>query len=178
MPPDPKTKNGAENEVNTGIDEIFSADEDAYAGYEAPDDRGGDDLPDTGGAPAGDHPGDTRTETVTEEPELPGVPHHEQRAPQPQYDAENPRGYTRVGTLFADKDGNIVSRDGRVMAAKGEPARHWFNMSKQVAQIPALHQQLEAVNRQIQDNHAIVMSAKELADLPGKLGISREDYNT
>jgi hypothetical protein len=63
------------------------------------------------------------------------------------------------------------------MAASGEAARHWFNMSKQVAQVPVMQRQVEALNKQITDNHQLIMSAKALADLPQQMGISREDYN-
>ena len=146
MPPDPKTPT-PDNEPSA-IDDIFDADLDMYDGG-TDDDIGDGAGDDTGGVP-GDHPRAAREEPTVEEPDFPGVQFPPQtRQDQPQYDPENPRGYTRVGTLFADKEGNIVSRDGRVMAAKGEPARHWFNLSKQVASIPAMQGQVTALQRQL-----------------------------
>jgi hypothetical protein len=167
-------------DVATGIDDIFEADGDLYESAEAPDgsdDGGPADSDGSGSGSGADHPVPAGPDTQIE-PEFPGVQFPQQTPPPaPAYDPENPRGYDRVGTLFADKQGNIVTRDGRVMAARGEPARHWFNMSKQIAQLPVVQRQVEALNKQLQDNHQLIASAKELADLPQKLGISREDYN-
>ena len=73
------------------------------------------------------------------EPELP-LDQPQQQQPQAP-DPGNPNGYTRVGNLFADKAGNIVNSQGRVIAAKGEAARHWVNMSKQAGQAQHLQRQ-------------------------------------
>lgn len=160
--------------VMDNIDSMLDEDADMY-----------DDGDSAGDGDAGDASGDDSVgsdsghgvSAAGEEPPLP-MQLPEARAPQqPAYDPENPKGFTRVGSLFADKDGNIVTRDGRVMAAKGEPARHWSALSKQAGQATAFQRQAETLNRQIEQNKQLIDSAKELADLPNRLGVSREDYN-
>lgn len=165
-----------DTEVQSGIDDILDEDADMYEdGDDNDEPDGGDDAGDSGSR-SGDDGGDPTRQGA--EPTLPmalPVGH----APQPAaYDPDNPKGFARVGSLFADKDGNIVTRDGRVMAAKGEPARHWSNLSKQAAQATTAERRAEALDRQIQSQKGLIEAAKELNDLPNRMGISREDYNT
>src|SRR4030095_9192118 len=84
---------------------------------------------DTGTGDDATGPASRQVQPQGEEPDLPMQLPHQQPPQQPQYDPETPRGYTRVGHLFADEKGNIVTKDGRVMAPSGEAARHWSNMS-------------------------------------------------
>lgn len=161
------------DDVLDNIDSMLDEDAEMYDDGDAGVDAGvGDDTGD------GDSGGDGSVQSrASDEPPLPmAMP--DARAPaQPAYDPDNPKGYARVGSLFADKDGNIVTRDGRVMAAKGEPARHWSNLSRQAAQATAFQKQADTLNRQIEQNKPLIEAAKELADLPNRLGVSREDYN-
>lgn len=182
MQPDPREPNSNDSNIERSneaftdaIDEMMEEEGAEY--YDAGDD--GDSGADTGAD-------DTETGAVREkrtqvdaqdEPALPMQLPQQQPPQQPAYDPNNPKGFARVGSLFADADGNIVTRDGRVMAAKGEPARHWSNMSKQAAQGEHFKKQNEALTRQIDGSRQLLQSAKELADLPTKLGLSREDYN-
>lgn len=161
------------DDVLDNIDSMLDEDAEMY------DDGGADDTDNSGSGSSDGAAGDGAADQSTQgaEPPLPmALP--EARAPQqPTYDADNPKGFARVGSLFADKDGNIVTRDGRVMAAKGEPARHWSNLSRQAAQATAFQKQADTLNRQIEQNKPLIEAAKELADLPNRLGVSREDYN-
>jgi flagellar hook protein FlgE len=103
----------------------------------------------------------------TDEPELP----LEQPA-QPQ-----DQQLTRVGNLFADKQGNIVNSQGRIIAAKGEAARHWTNMSKEAGRAAGLQKQVETLARHVQSNEQLLRQAQEISSFPMKMGISAEDYN-
>lgn len=167
------------DDVMENITDVIETDDDMYDYGEGDGDTGGDGSADAG---AGDDGAagpvrETQELGTSTEPELPlPLPHQQPPAPQ-QYDPDNPRGYTRVGGLFADKEGNIVTRDGRIMAAKGEPARHWTNMSKAAANATQFQRQNEVLTRQIESNRNLIESAKELASLPERLGVSREDYN-
>lgn len=95
----------------------------------------------------------------------------------PAVDPNNPNGFKRVGTAFADAKGNIVDRAGRILAARGEAARHWYDMAKQVGQIPALRNQVTVLQRQAQTNQRAIEAARELAELPSRMGITREEFN-
>lgn len=172
--PDPKEPVQVEDNLSSSIDEMMAEDADMYE--DAGDD--GDVDGDSGdGADAGPTVGGKGDDATGEEPSLPMQLPTQQTPEQPAYDPNNPKGFARVGSLFADAEGNIVTRDGRVMAAKGEPARHWANMSRQATQGEHFKKQNEALTRQIDGNKQLLSSAKELADLPQKLGLSREDYN-
>lgn len=173
MLPDPREPVDNEPEELSPIDEMLE-DEGAEF-YEDDDDTGGDvDGGDTGSDGSDAPPSRTQP---TDEPSLPMALPQQPAPGQPTYDPNNPKGFARVGSLFADAEGNIVTRDGRVMAAKGEPARHWSNMSRQAAQGEHFKKQNEALTRQIDGSRELLTTAKELADLPTKLGLSREDYN-
>lgn len=171
---DPKTPD-TESDFSSSVDEMMDEDSEMYddtgAGNDGGDDSGGD-----GGTGTGED-GANAPKQTQDEPSLPmALP--DARAPAtPVYDPDNPKGFARVGSLFADGDGNIVTRDGRVMAAKGEPARHWSNLSRQAAQGEQFKRQTEALTRQVEGSRQLIESAKELAGLPQRLGISREDYN-
>lgn len=172
--------NTANDDFLSNVNDVLAEDEDMYD--VTGDDTDGADRSD-GGVDDSRGGGDTeravQQQTVgQQEPELPIQFPTQQRPAPTAYDQDNPRGYQRVGTLFADAEGNIVSRDGRIMAAKGEPARHWFNLSKQAAQVPVYQRQAEALNGQIAGMQSLVAAAKELNELPQRLGISKEDYNT
>lgn len=175
MLPDPREPVDAEPEELSPIDEMLEDEGAEY--YDEPDDTGADDGSSDTGTDRGADPVNQTRQTGTDEPSLPMALPTQPAPGQPQYDPNNPKGFARVGSLFADAEGNIVTRDGRVMAAKGEPARHWSNMSRQAAQGEHFKKQNEALTRQLDTNKDLINSAKELADLPTKLGLSREDYN-
>lgn len=86
-------------------------------------------------------------------------------------------GLKRVGPQFADAKGNIVDKDGKILARSGEGARLWQEASRAIAQVNNLTRQLDAANRKIATQDAIVTQANEIANLPQKFGISREDFN-
>lgn len=90
---------------------------------------------------------------------------------------DNPNGYTRVGHLFADKQGNIVNSQGRVIAPKGEAARHWVNMSKQAGLAGQLQQRLNIAAQEAQRTEQVLAQAREIAEMPQRAGMSREDFN-
>lgn len=100
----------------------------------------------------------------------------QQRA-QPPADPNNPLGLKRVGAQYADKNGNIVDKDGRIIARAGEPARQWQEASRATAQVNNLTRQNTQLTEKLRANEALVAQAREIAELPKKLGISREDYN-
>lgn len=143
---------GTEDSFLDEDDQGFDTDD----GNDEPD--AADDAPDTGPEP----------ELPLEQPEQPS---------RPGTDPANPNGYTRVGHLFADKAGNIVNSQGRVIAAKGEAARHWVNMSKQAGQAQQLARQLELQRNETQRHGDLIARAREVAELPQRLGISPQDYN-
>jgi hypothetical protein len=120
------------------------------------------------------------SDTSPEQPELPlEQPKTAKQPDQPQQpvDPANPNGYARVGHLFADKAGNIVNFQGRIIAAKGEAARHWVNMSKQAGLVPQLQQQLRVVAEQAQRQDSLLQQAREIAETPQRMGMSRDEYN-
>lgn len=92
-------------------------------------------------------------------------------------DPNNPLNLKRVGAQFADGKGNIVDKTGKVIARAGESARHWQEASRANAQVSNLTRQLTHMSQQVESNKAIIAQAKEIAELPTKLGVSREDYN-
>jgi hypothetical protein len=120
---------------------------------------------------------DTEEVDTSPEPELPLERPEQPDQSRTAIDPQNPNGYTRVGHLFADKAGNIVNSQGRVIAAKGEAARHWVNMSKQAGQAQALSRQLELQRNETQRHGDLIARAREVAELPQRLGISPQDYN-
>lgn len=92
-------------------------------------------------------------------------------------DPANPLGLKRVGAQFADGKGNIVDKDGKIVARAGEAARLWQEASRATAQVNNLTRQNAQMTREIESTRAIIAQAKEIAELPQKLGVSREDYN-
>jgi len=131
--------------------------------------------------------GDTEEEeldTTDEGPELPDSGDEEEpelpldtRPDARQADPENPKGFQRVGKLFADGKGNIVNKNGKIMATAGEAARHWMDMSRQVAAIPNLQRQVSHLNQQAQQNVGLLEKARDIASLPQKLGLNESDFN-
>lgn len=180
MPPKPGTETGGNNapadDVMSNINDMIDDDMDMYDDGAETDETDAD-AGDAGDADAGAASVSPPATGDGGEPELPMQLPRGQAPSQPQYDPENPRGYTRVGSLFADAQGNIVTRDGRIMAAKGEPARHWANMSRAAGQTTTLQRQNEALTRQIEGSKQLIESAKALVELPNKLGISKDEYN-
>ena len=174
--------NAPADDFLSNINDIIDSDADMYDGDEGDGtaDTGTDSVDadsGSGDVPAGPVPREApQARTPNEEPDLPMQLPQQQR-PQPQYDPENPRGYQRIGNLFADDKGNIVTRDGRIMAAAGEPARHWTNMSRAASQVGTLQRQNEALTRERESQRELIDRARELVELPNSLGISRDDYN-
>jgi hypothetical protein len=156
-------------ELDSFIDSSMEESRDAF--FER-DDQGFDDSSDDDEGP------DDVDEDIDSNPE-PELPLEDTSAGQQQQpiDPQNPNGYTRVGHLFADKAGNIVNSQGRIIAAKGEAARHWVNMSKQAGQAQNLQRQLQVSQNEIQRHGDLIARAREVAELPQRLGISHEDYN-
>jgi predicted amino acid-binding ACT domain protein len=155
-------------ELDKFIDTSMEGTEDSFLDE---DDQGFDTDDDT---PEESDTEDTDT-SPDAEPELPLE--QQQQRQQPAIDPQNPNGYTRVGHLFADKAGNIVNSQGRVIAAKGEAARHWVNMSKQAGQAQNLQRQLQIQQAEVQRHGDLIARARDVAEMPRKLGISPEDYN-
>lgn len=161
-----------EEELDKFIDSSMEDSNDTFLDN---DDQGFEDYVDEGDDDQ--QPDTERTEKVDNdpEPELPLEGVDERQTPVA--DPNNPNGYERIGNLFADKAGNIVNSQGRVIAAKGEAARHWVNMSKQAGQAQNLQRQLQASQNEITRHGDLIKRAREVAELPQRLGISHEDYN-
>lgn len=111
--------------------------------------------------------------------DVPQVPDQtQQRLPAGQVaDPANPLNLKRVGAQYADGKGNIVDKDGKIIARSGEAARLWQEASRATAQVSNLSRQLDTLTRQRNSEQQLLAQAKEIADLPQKLGISKEDYN-
>lgn len=96
---------------------------------------------------------------------------------QQQVPADNPNNFKRVGAQFADGRGNIVNKDGKIIARAGESARHWQTASRALAQVDNLNRQMNVLQNERQQYQQIIAQAKEISELPQKLGVTREDYN-
>src|SRR5215467_8100875 len=101
----PTPRDTGPDDVMSGIDAVLEQDAEYYEGPDddstVSDDGADSDTADYGATNYSDGRDDT-TGSQEEEPELP-VELPRQPAPSPQqYDQENPRGYQRVGSLFAD----------------------------------------------------------------------------
>lgn len=113
---------------------------------------------------------------------LPGLKPDGQRVqqqPQQQVraDPNNPHGFKRVGPQFADGKGNIVDKDGKIIAAAGQAARHWQEASRATAQVSNLTNQLRVMQGERQRDQELLRSAQEIASLPQRLGVTKEEYN-
>lgn len=126
--------------------------------------------------PVGEKPADQQTltpeQSIKGKEEVPGrvptvKPGDQQQQPQ----------LKRVGAQFADGKGNIVDKDGKILARAGEAARLWQEASRATAQVTNLTRQLERATQENTQNRELIARAKEIAELPAKLGVSREDYN-
>lgn len=124
-------------------------------------------------------PGSVRQEAPDKDTREPGqVPVTKPgQVQQPGADQNNPLGLKRVGAQFADGKGNIVDKDGKIVARAGESARLWQEASRANAQVSNLTRQLTQMQRERDTGKQLLESAKEIAELPQKLGISKEDYN-
>ncbi len=78
---------------------------------------------------------------------------------------------------FVDAKGNVVDKTGKIIAQSGAQTRLWMEAQRSTAQVKNLTTQLEAANRRVQENERLIGSARELAELPTRLGISRDEYN-
>lgn len=117
-------------------------------------------------------------QTLTPEQSIKGVDQQiPGRVPAIKPDANNPQGLKRVGAQFADGKGNIVDKDGKILARAGEAARLWQDASRATAQVTNLTRQLERVTQENTQNKQLIEQAREIAGLPAKFGVSREDYN-
>lgn len=165
----PDSGNAATTELDKFIDTSMEGAEDDFLGgdedeLEPEDDRQDQDS-DTGLEP--ELPLEQPKQRQAREPEQPQQP----------VDPSNPKGYARIGKLFGDKEGNIVTSQGRIIAAKGEAARHWVDMSRQAGRAAQLEQQLRVVADQTQRNEQLLHQAREIADVPQRMGMSKEEYN-
>lgn len=95
----------------------------------------------------------------------------------PAVDPKLPEGWKKVGAQYADGKGNIVDRDGKIIAPAGASARFWQEASRATAQAANYRRQLETLQRENQSNQELLARAKEVAELPQRLGVTPEDYN-
>lgn len=102
-----------------------------------------------------------------------------QQRPQQQQrpDAQNPNGFKRVGPQFADSKGNIVDKDGKIIASAGQAARHWQEASRATAQVSNLTRQVQLLQNEKQQTTQLQQQAREVAELPQRLGLTREEFN-
>lgn len=94
----------------------------------------------------------------------------------PNVSQDNPNNFKRVGAQFADGRGNIVDKDGKIIARAGESARHWQTASRAQAQVENLNRQMTVLHNERQQYQQIIAQAKEISELPQRLGVSKEDY--
>lgn len=85
--------------------------------------------------------------------------------------------FKRVGAQFADGKGNIVDKDGKIIARAGESARHWQEASRATAQVNNLTRQMTVMQQERERDKQVLQQAREIAELPTKMGITREEYN-
>lgn len=103
------------------------------------------------------------------QPHVPDVNGKPQQQPQPNQNR-------RVGAEFMDAKGNIVDKTGKVIAQAGVQSRLWMENSRTTALNANLTRQVEQLNTRMQADRDIVTRAKEIAELPTKLGVTEEDY--
>lgn len=121
-------------------------------------------------------PGQQQQPDTQQQPNVPGrVPNTP--AQQPNGQQQQKQELKRVGSQFADGKGNIVDKDGKVLARAGEGARLWQEASRANARATNFERQLNDANRQLAEQRQIIQAAREIAEMPQKMGISREDYN-
>jgi hypothetical protein len=95
----------------------------------------------------------------------------------PGRDQGGSQGMRRVGPQYADGRGNIVDKDGRIIARAGGEARLWQEASRATAQVNNLTRQLQVFQNENTRMKGLIDKANEIANLPQKFGISREDFN-
>lgn len=162
------------------IDEAMAADDTDY-GDKTPDTS---DVNDNTQQPqTQDGPDDTNDAI---DPSRPQEPRPSQQLDRPQPQQTKPNGQQqlsqqpqlkRVGAQFADGKGNIVDKDGKIVARAGSEARLWQEASRATAQVANLTRINEQMQQRMQANEAIMQRAREVAELPQKLGVSKEDFN-
>lgn len=121
-----------------------------------------------------DHPQDTRPENIERNQQQPQQQNRESRT---QQQDQVPQGLKRVGREFADSKGNIVDKTGKIIAGAGESARHWQAASRATARVGQLERQLQATSQMKEADQRLLAQAREIAEMPTKLGVSREDFN-
>jgi hypothetical protein len=175
MPREAESTQGESTDLDDFIDQSMEGTEDDFdTGADDNDELdAGDDAP--SGRPV-------NAERDDDHDELDGVQRQpregpQQSAPNQQGAQATPPGLTPVGKVFADKQGNIVNSQGRVIAPRGEAARHWMDMSKQLTQVPNLVRQNQALAGQIQQSQQLLDQARQISELPQKYNMSREDFN-
>lgn len=93
-----------------------------------------------------------------------------------QGDPKNPNGYKRVGAQFADGNGNIVDKDGKVLAAAGQGARLWQEASRATAQVNNLTRQNEQLMQERKDNVQLLDNARQMAEMPRQMGLNNDEF--
>lgn len=86
-------------------------------------------------------------------------------------------GLKKVGSAYADTKGNIVDAQGRVIAASGAAARLWSKAERLQSSNENLTRQVIAVREQQKQYAGLLQQAQEIATLPQRLGLSKEEYN-
>lgn len=151
------------------IDQALAADDTDYGDSQSQDD---------GGDSGQEEQSSTSLQTTETQPSREQTPAQVPgRVPDTRQQGQPPQGLRRVGAEFADQRGNIVDKTGKVIAPAGAPARWWQEASRATAQVRQMTQRMQNMERQLQQNNALIQQAKEIAELPQKLGISRNDYN-
>ena len=95
----------------------------------------------------------------------------------PAVDPNNPLNLKRVGAQFADGKGNIVDKDGKVLAKAGGEARLWQEASRANAQVRNLTRERDNLMRERERNTAVLENARKIAEMPQRLGVTKEDFN-
>ena len=155
------------------------------AAMEADDYDYGDKTPDT--STEGSFPEDTATSQgvdtkATPDQTVPAqkeqtIPQGQQQSTQVRSDPSNPLNLKRVGAQFADGKGNIVDKDGKIVARAGESARLWQEASRANAQVSNLQRQNAQLSREMESQRGLLEQAKQIANIPQSLGLTREEYN-
>lgn len=87
-----------------------------------------------------------------------------------------PAGLTRVGNAFADKQGNIVDKEGKVIAQSGVQARLWGKASRAESLVQQRDTQINALRQQAQQSNELLQQAERISNIPRDLGLNEQQY--